>query len=124
MHLDMDCGGKRSATTLWIGDRQAKALSPLRSASALQMVRLATFHNGACAKLRPASVQPLSGLAARRGRCYAQADAADSIPAVVFPGRVRGRCVAGALVVLADAAYGVGIADAVAVLPLPDRKST
>ena len=53
MHRDMDCGGKRSATPLWIGDRQAKALSPLRSASALQMLRLARFHNGACAKLRP-----------------------------------------------------------------------
>jgi len=55
MRGDMDRGGKRSATPLWIGDRQAKALSPLRPASALQMLRLATFHNGACAKLRPLS---------------------------------------------------------------------
>ena len=43
MHRDMDCGGKRSATPLWIGDRQAKALSPLRSASAVHTLRLAAF---------------------------------------------------------------------------------
>ena len=34
----MDCGGKRSATPLW--NRQAKALSTLRSASALQKLPL------------------------------------------------------------------------------------
>src|SRR5206468_7453301 len=43
MRGDMECGGKRSATPLWIRDRPAKALSPLRSASALQILRLVTF---------------------------------------------------------------------------------
>lgn len=41
---NMDCGGKRSATSLWIsdehGDTAAKAPSPLRSAGALQMAPL------------------------------------------------------------------------------------
>jgi len=39
----MDCGGKRSATPLWIGDRPAKALSPLRTASAVQNLELPRY---------------------------------------------------------------------------------
>jgi hypothetical protein len=45
----MECGGKRSATPLWIASRwgNAKAVSPLRSAAALQN-KSGAFASAAC----------------------------------------------------------------------------
>ena len=66
----MDCGGKHSATPLWIGSAKPKQLSPLRSASAFHMVTVRNDLTVSVSNPRAASGQGRIPIASPAGRAY------------------------------------------------------